>query len=135
MKNIYCTKCGVRGTSKCPNCRSIFGSRPTNEKQVAAQEYFEMFMSIGLKNKDDRAKIAEGNEAQHLVSFWHYAHDGQEAATSILSSLQHYLPLANLEVAACLHDWQLLPGETSSIGCGCEGPAVGTPVPPDPYAA
>lgn len=134
MAKIYCTKCGIRGSSKCPHCRSIFGDRPSDEKQVAAQEYFEMFMSVGLKNKDDREKLAAGNEVRFTVNFWTYDVNEDGAMASILDSLKSYLPLANLTVAACVHDWQLLPGEASSIGCGHEGARVGTLVLNDPYA-
>lgn len=134
MRNIYCAKCGIRGSSKCPHCRSVFGSSPTKDEQKWAQEYFEMFMSVGLQNPEDRAKLANGEEARFTVTFWTYDTSEDTAIAAILGSLKEALQIANLTVAACIHDWQLLPGETSSIGCGHEGAPAGTIVPADPYA-
>ena len=133
MAKIYCTKCGIRGFSKCPHCRSIFANSRKDDAG-AAQEYFEMFMSVGLANKDDRAKLAAGNEVRFSVSFWTYEANEEAAILSILNSLKSCLPKINLQVAACVHDWRLMPGEKSSIGCGCEGQPVGTVVPANPYA-
>ena len=133
MTKVYCTKCGIRGTSKCPHCRSVFGSSPKDEKQRAAQEYFEMFLTVGLVNNDDRPKVEAGEEVRHKVSFWTYDASEEAAIKSILGSLTHYLPLADLTIAACVHDWQLKPGERSTIGCGHEGAPKGTPIPDNPY--
>jgi hypothetical protein len=133
MAKIYCTKCGIRGISKCPNCRSIFADSRKDDAG-AAQEYFELFMSIGLMNKDDRPRLEAGEEVRFKVAFWTYEATEEAAILSVLNALKSCLPQIDLQVAACVHDWQLMPGETSSIGCGCESPPVGTIVPPNPYA-
>lgn len=133
MATIYCTKCGIRGWSKCPHCRSIFASGRKDDAQMN-QEYFEMFMSVGLKNKDDRAKLEAGEDARFTVAFWTFEKTEEAAILSILHCLKESLPKINLEVAACVHDWQMMPGEKSSIGCGCESAPVGTVIPADPYA-
>ena len=134
MPEIYCTKCGIQGSSKCPHCRSVFSDHPKNEQQRWAQDYFEMFMNVGLKNRDDKAKLEAGEQVRFQVSFWHYANNDEEAIASILGSLHDALPLANLTVASCIHDWQLMPGEASSIGCGCESAPAGTAIPDNPFA-
>ena len=133
MAKIYCTKCGIRGFSKCPHCRSVF-SEGRKDDASWAQEYFELFMSVGLQNKEDRERLKAGEEVRFQVSFWHYAASEEAAILSILDSLRAALPQINLQVAACVHDWQMIPGEKSSIGCGCESAPVGTVVPANPYA-
>ena len=133
MATIYCTKCGIRGWSKCPHCRSIFANGRKDDSG-AAQEYFEMFMTVGLQNREDKALLDEGKDVRFKVSFWTYEANEEAAILSILNSLKSCLPQINLEVAACVHDWRLMPGEKSSIGCGCESAPVGTVIPADPYA-
>lgn len=132
MAKIYCTKCGIRGMSKCPHCRSIFADSRKDDAG-AAQEYFEMFMSIGLMNKDDRPRLEAGEEVRFKVAFWTYEASEEAAILSVLNALKSCLPKIDLQVAACVHDWQLIPGEESSIGCGCESAPAGTVIPPDPY--
>lgn len=91
-------------------------------------------MSVGLMNKDDHPKLEAGEEVRFKVAFWTYEASEEAAILSVLNALKSALPQINLQVAACVHDWQLMPGTKSSIGCGCESAPVGTSVPPDPYA-
>jgi hypothetical protein len=95
-----------------------------------------MFMNVQIQDSADReSRIAKGEDARFIVSFWTYELSNDEAAASVLQTLAEYLPLANLKVAACVHDWSLLPGEKSSIGCGHIGkPQYAENIPPDPYA-
>lgn len=135
MAKIYCTKCGVRGNSKCPHCRSIFSDSPEDFKQRAAQDYFEMFMAVAPRDDSDRKRLDNGEDARFEVKFWTFSESEDEAIHSILNGLKEYLPLVNLEVASCVHNWELMPGEISSIGCGHIGPPkyIET-IPADPYA-
>lgn len=127
MSAIYCKKCGLRGDSKCPHCRSIFSNAPY------AQEMFEQFLNVRKFDKDEEP----GSDGQRrwLVGVWTYAVTDQEAMGRCLRSLQAFLtdPEINIEVVACLHDWDLMPGVKSSIGCGCVG-AANDNVPADPFA-
>lgn len=144
MPDIYCTKCGLRGHSKCPHCRSIFAENKakTDEEVLRqiAQEFFEDFMEVGLYapyNTEDRQfsekQLANGDTARFRVSFWTYAHNGTEAAEVTLKRLVQALPLVDIKVAACIHDWAIMPGQKSSIGCGHAGDPNAV-VPPDPFA-
>jgi hypothetical protein len=104
--------------------------------QVWAQEYFEVFMSVGVASKNDRERLENGEDARFEVKFWTYAPNRDEAILSILKSLKESLPNVNLDVAACVHDWELMPGERSSIGCGHIGPQLSESetLPENPYA-
>lgn len=147
MARIFCTKCGIRGDSKCPYCRSIFPGVLDDPLVSAAQEYFEMFLTVERKpdpefhdtiwgtadeNRAEWEKKMKG-QRKHYVKFWTFAENEEEAIRKVLHALQTYLkvPGVNLNVAACVHEWALMPGEHSDIDCGHVGADI--PVPPDPY--
>lgn len=140
MPTIYCTKCGVRGSSKCPHCRSIFSNpKPklengeTDYMKAEAQEFFEMFASVKIDTESMKNRKDEHDDVRHFVSFWTYAQSESEALEKTLERLKFLLPLTNIKVAACVHDWAIAPGEKSSIGCGHEGDPSAV-MPPDPFA-
>lgn len=144
MPEIYCKKCGLRGHSKCPYCRSIFpahshGLSDNDALRQMAQEYFENFVEVGLyendeqRRKEDYEKLNNGESVRFRVSFWTYSNDRSYALASILERLAELLPLVNIKVAACIHEWEFMPGQESSIGCGHKGKKRAK-VPPDPFA-
>jgi hypothetical protein len=124
----------LRGKSKCPHCRTIFAEQPpsgTKELDLAygAQEYFESFMSVkaeGPINKLDKKQ-------RFFVSFWTFATSHDEAATKVLKRLSEvFATSVNLKVAACMHDFEIMPGQKSDISCGHVG-APAAIVPHNPY--
>jgi hypothetical protein len=137
MPAIYCKKCGIRGFSKCPHCRSIFTDRmPMN------QDILDSFVHArDISPKDDNGQPIHYTGGDHIdeivmkheVYFETYADTPEEAIKRVLESLQELLRgHVNIDVASCVHEWELMPGERSSIGCGHTGPE--TTVPNDPFA-
>ena len=138
MTTIYCKKCGFRGNSKCPHCRSIFTRYPNPDRtdegylKSTVLEYFETFMGVQKIDKED----GEDGNARYQVTFWTYAKSYDEAIAKVLRSLTGYIPrIEGMEkVLACVHEWDIMPGLKSEIGCGHAGPPAGTEIPPDPFA-
>ena len=116
MAKIVCIKCGVRGLSKCPHCRSSFMDR---NPDLVVQEALE-FVESRIKVQGDR-QIGEDGKQKYTISFWTYATTNDEAMERMLRMLRNNLPDIPgrlLKVAGCDHEWHFLPGEESSIGCG-----------------
>jgi hypothetical protein len=132
MAKIYCKKCGLRGDSKCPNCRHVFADNNPNDK-IGSQEFLETFLHVRKWDKEQTPSQHDGSQ-RWLVGVWTYALTDQDALTISLQRLQEVLtdPNVNITVAACAHDWKLMPGQKSDIGCGCVGPENDN-VPADPY--
>lgn len=131
MAAIYCKKCGLRGDSKCPHCRSVFADRNPNEVARWEQEALERLLMVrSIENT-----TTQKGESRFIVGVWTYATDSQEALKKGLDRLNYALNTqgVNLKVAACIHDWELMPGVESSIGCGHKGPDGS--VPEDPFAS
>ena len=131
MARIYCKKCGLRGDSKCPHCRSIFADEHPDPLVASAMESIEAFVSV---RADEHDQSMDGKKRHH-VSFWTYAQDGDEAIRRVLNRVHAAVATKgfNITVASCVHEWSLMPGEKSEIGCGHVGPPNDN-VPADPYA-
>lgn len=130
MASVVCKKCGVRGDSKCPHCRIVFMDRIKNSIQGYALDGIEM--RIACTEADDR--IGTDGTRKHLVSFWTYAETRDQAMEKILRWLKeaiNLLPDPLIKVAACDHEWVLMPGISSEIGCGHIGEEF--EVPSDPF--
>jgi len=131
MAKVYCKKCGLRGWSKCTHCRNIFPDKNPDAIIDVAQEYFETFMTV---EEDHDTPPADDGKHRYEISFWTYASTDHAAMLSTLERLQQLLaiPGLSLKVAACIHQWELEPGEKSSMGCGHVGPEVKR-MPANPY--
>lgn len=130
-ENIYCKKCGLRGQSKCPYCRTVYDSCDIDSGIVQiAQEYFEQFMGVRMSEHGTRGLN------RYDVYFWTYAKNEQEAMERVVGRLQQILQTAvNVKVATCIHEWAFLPTYCSKIGCGhaAAPDLTWSMVPPDPF--
>jgi hypothetical protein len=118
--NCYCKKCGLRADSKCPHCRNVFPKRLS-----PAQQCLEMIIKVKQVSNHD------------IPTRWVYVEikksSEEEAILSVLETLKACFDAgADLKVAACVHEWELMPGVESEIGCGCVGPH-NVVVPADPF--
>jgi hypothetical protein len=132
MAKVFCKKCGARGSSKCPHCRKVFMDFPNNDLERTAQQWLERYVRVRVADPWEKQRYP-GEDIEYRVEFWTYEQSESEAIFSVLDSLRFWLPLANLKVASCIHEWSLMPGEVSSIGCGHVG-SLDLEVPPDPFA-
>jgi hypothetical protein len=104
----------------------------------ADQELLEQMINVRVviaKNDDGSyRKFDDGSLVKHTeVWFQSYQETEEDAIASVLRSLFVVLNAnINMDVAACVHEWELMPGERSSIGCGHVGPEA--EVPADPFA-
>jgi hypothetical protein len=128
MARIYCVKCGLRGDSKCPHCRNIFPDSNKNSDARTAQATFEL---CGAVRQCDEEK--EGRVHKYIAGLIEYAESSQQAIERAYTAMYiaFNTPGFSLRVECCLHEWALMPGEESEIGCGHVGKQ--TTVPPDPY--
>jgi hypothetical protein len=122
MAKVYCKKCGLRGHSKCPYCRSVFSE--TNHGSLAQDIWENLGCVTDLPGEDN----------QFLVGSRVFAENEEEALRKGVTILGSFFtdPEFNMQVAGCVHEWALMPGERSSIGCGHVGEQSAI-VPPDPY--
>jgi hypothetical protein len=137
MPTVYCKKCGITGFSKCPHCRSIFADGMPMEMELL--DNFIHVRDISPKDENGQPTRYTGGDhegeivVKHEVYFETYADTQDIAMERVLSSLQSLLSQhINIKVASCVHEWELAPGEVSSIGCGHVGPEA--KVPSDPFA-
>jgi hypothetical protein len=95
--------------------------------------------NVSPKNDDGTPRLFNGGEHEgeivikHEVYFESHQPTDSEAIAAVLQILQHLLtqPGINLTVASCVHNWEIMPGLKSEIGCGHVGPLA--IVPPDPF--
>jgi hypothetical protein len=135
VPTVYCTKYGIRGFSKNPHSRSVFTDLPLE------MELLDNFINVlNTSPKDENGQPAHytGGEhegeivVKHEVYFETYADTGEAAIKRVLEQLQRLLSgHVNLDVASCLHEFEIMPGEHSSVD-GYVGPEA--TVPPDPFA-
>lgn len=120
MVNVVCSKCGAKGTSKCPYCRSVFPSdqAATMWRSVSAFEWepegkyrtpdLVLRLTYHPADKNDEKALRAGNfTTEHL----------EYLMSAIKAKLRDLCPE---------HDWAFAEGETSSIGCG-HGSEAGPP--------
>lgn len=120
MPKVFCTKCGIQGSSKCPNHRNVFTWLPIE------LEIIEMMTRV--------ARVSEPNDegrAQYEVKFTTSATNSQEALSDVFKMLGR-LTEDHRKVASCIHEYDFAPGERSSIGCGCESSSTVMPENPFP---
>jgi len=131
MKTVYCKKCGLRAISKCPHTRNIF---PDNNPfvQSGAQGTLEQFLKVIRYPGEEKHEPLPDGTVRWLVGSWTYAKTEDEAIMQVLTRFLQTLgtPGLNFKVAACVHEWELLPGQKCDLGCHV-GPLI--PVPEDPY--
>jgi len=113
MSNIQCKLCGAKANSKCPYCRNIF---PEDQITTMYSNLIEL-----KKEEVPGDKWMDGVPRQQisLTITTHRRLEEKESAEDILLGLVK--GLANLEhpeQVLCVHQWEFLPGEESSIGCG-----------------
>lgn len=137
MARIYCTKCGIRGDSKCPHHRSVFPDRMPDE-QDALDNFIKVRTQYKLDDYGNRATYKWGPHEGELVChkevyFESYKNTDEEALLQVISFLQRVFSngTIDLKVATCVHQWELMPGVHAEIGC-CIGP-INDNVPVDPF--
>lgn len=96
MPRIKCYECGAEGSSKCPHCRSIF-----------SDERYDSVMShlIDLSNPKK-------------VTFKVLSNETQGDFLVFLKEFLGELTNEQVRVCACMHQWEFMPCQHSSIGCG-----------------
>ncbi|KKN78699.1 hypothetical protein LCGC14_0347660 [marine sediment metagenome] len=103
MAKVACTKCGEKGSSKCPFCRSIF----LNNQELA---YAELVVNV---SETDNSVVLTVNLAKKTA-------DGKkrplEEMMQTLKTLSEQSP-----GLLCLHSFDFEKEQESSIGCGHHG--------------
>ena len=102
MTNVHCEKCGLKGASKCPYCRSVF-AMDNDPLLEGADELFSHFANI---NPD------------HSVTFIALEDESVEKVLARTQRLLNQAGPGGLKILACEHEWIFDEGKRSEIGCG-----------------
>ena len=105
MSNIYCTKCGIEGYSKCPYCRSIFVDKSFKHGDYPTAQMDTWFSDI-MKIEEKRVSFALYNDQTVF--------DRLKMLRDVLKDA----PDEALKVLSCVHTWAFKDCCTSSIDCG-----------------
>lgn len=103
---IVCVKCGIKASSKCPNCRSTFTQFPNVNVRYLC------WIAEHIKPKKDSEFVTLTLNLDSMAG--ESAADLKSTAGVIAA-----MPLEDIQQAICSHRWAWQPGCKSSIDCGC----------------
>ena len=118
MANVFCSKCGITGTSKCPHCRTVFSDNKMHD-----------ILSYVVKlNREDRQIVilvpdwSKNPGAPAEKKNWSFEESAAAMLASVASHVAEFssLPAAETVPAkqiVCIHDWQFAEGHESEAAC------------------